>query len=414
MKLLQLNTTVNSGSTGRIAEDIGLTIMAAGHLSYIAAGIANRPSQSRVMPIGSKWDRNLHGVKTRLFDGHGFGSVYSTRHLLKSINDINPDIIHLHNIHGYYLNIEILFRYLKEIQKPIVWTFHDCWPFTGHCSYFDAVGCFKWKTECNHCPNKKGYPASICLDRSKVNYYRKNAIFNSINKLQIVTPSLWLANHVQQSFLSNYPVQVIHNGTDLNNFKCLNRITETKARCNLSGKKIILGVASIWDARKGLQDFIQLSKSVKPDEQIVLVGLDKKMISWLPNNISGIERTENIAELAELYNASEVFVNPTYADNFPTTNIEALACGTPVVTYNTGGSPEAVDEMTGFVVEKGNVPALAIAIQQVIKKGKSYYESICRERAMKLFNKNERYKDYLKLYEKVISEGETMQKSQIV
>lgn len=399
MILLQINSIINSGSTGRIVEDIGLTAIQAGHESFIAAATTNRPSQSKIVPIGTGWDKKLHGLKTRLFDRHGFGSVNATRNLVGKIKEIQPDVIHLHNIHGYYLNVEILFNYLKSAQIPVIWTFHDCWPFTGHCSYFDRYSCFKWQTECYQCPNKKGYPASFGLDQSKRNYYDKKFFFNGIQQLKIVTPSNWLARHVQHSFLQDYPVQIIHNGIDLNNFKPLVENTEIKRKWGLTDKKIILGVASVWDKRKGLDDFIHLSKIIKPGEQIILIGLEKNVIKGLPTGITGIERTESIAELVELYATADVFVNPTYIDNFPTTNIEAIACGTPVITYNSGGSPEAIDKQSGMVVEKGDITGLTTAINQVISKGKSHYQSMCRERAEKLFNKDERFSDYLRLYE---------------
>lgn len=402
MNLLQINASVNSGSTGRIAEDIGRVWMESGNESYIAAANTNQPSKSKVIKIGSASDRYLHGFKTRMFDRHGFGSKNATKKFVTEIEEINPDIIHLHNLHGYYLNIEVLFNYLKSVQKPVVWTFHDAWSFTGHCSYFDRVNCYKWQTGCFSCPNKTGYPASYGLDQSKRNFYDKKLIFNSVQLLQIVTPSKWLGNHVQHSFLQKYPIQVIHNGIDSNSFKPQNSNAEIKKRWNHTGKKIILGVASIWDRRKGLDDFIQLSKSIKSDEQIVLVGLEQKIVDGLPANITGITRTESIADLAELYAAAEVFVNPTYVDNFPTTNLEALACGTPVITYNTGGSPEAIDEKTGIIVQKGNIDDLKNAVERVIENGKEYYSANCRERAVSLFNKDDRFNDYLKLYQSMI------------
>lgn len=402
MKVLQINTSLNSASHGRIAEDIGKILLVNGHESVIAAAHTGRESASGVITVGTALDRKLHGLTTRIFDRHGFGSAGATKELVNNIGDIKPDLVHLQNIHGYYLNIAVLFEYIKKTAVPVVWTFHDCWPFTGHCSYFERYSCIKWQTECYQCPNKKGYPTSYGLDQSKRNFHDKKRIFNGVQHFQIVTPSKWLANHVKHSFLQNYPVQVIHNGIDINSFKPQNGDAEIKKKWNLTGKKIILGVASIWDKRKGLDDFIQLSKRIKPDEQVVLVGLEQKIINGLPANITGIARTESIAELAELYAAAEVFVNPTYVDNFPTTNIEALACGTPVITYNTGGSPEAIDEHTGFVFEKGDIAGLAAAIQKVITKGKAHYQPLCRERAEKYFNKDDRYVDYLRLYDEIV------------
>ncbi|MBS4058272.1 MAG: glycosyltransferase [Bacteroidales bacterium] len=407
MKLLQINNTVNSGSTGRIAEEIGLKAIKANYESYIAAANTSRPSKSKIIQIGNVSDLKMHGLKTRLLDRHGFGSAKATKELVSTMEQLNPDLIHLHNIHGYYLHIRILFEYLKKHQKAVVWTFHDCWPFTGHCSYFDAVDCFKWQTECNHCPNMKGYPASWGLDQSKRNFHDKREIFNGLNTLQIITPSKWLSNHVNISFLSSYPVKVIYNGIDLKAFRPNRSDKGILSKYKLSKNPVLLGVASIWDKRKGLDDFKKISQLIDKKYQIVLVGLKKTQISNLPDNIRGIERTENVEELAALYSAAAVFVNPTYVDNFPTTNIEALACGTPVITYNTGGSPEAIDENTGKVVEKGNVESLAKEIEKIIEKGKEHYRPLCRARAEQFFNKDDRYQDYLKIYEQLILQNTT-------
>ncbi|MHB2153608.1 glycosyltransferase family 4 protein [Calditrichota bacterium GD2] len=401
MRVFQINTTVNSGSHGRIAEEIGQILQSNGHESYIAFGRNEGNSNSRIIKIGNKFDQFMHLMYTRLFDRHGFGAKSSTKTFIEKIEIINPDIIHLHNLHGYYLNIKILFNYIKKKAIPLVWTLHDAWPFTGHCSYFDRVNCNKWQHECNHCPNKHGYPESWLLDNSRKNFHQKKELFNGIPNLIIVTPSLWLKNHVQNSFLKNYPVKVIYNGVDLTIFKPI-EANNVKRKYGLKNS-FILGVANIWDARKGLNDFIKIRKILPDYIEIFLVGLNKKQISNLPAGIKGIVRTENTQELAAIYSAANVFVNPTYVDNFPTTNIEALACGTPVITYNTGGSPEAVDENTGIVVEKGDLSGLFKAIELVIRKGKKYYTQHCRARAEKLFDKDKRYRDYLALYKKLFN-----------
>lgn len=403
MRILQINGTVNSGSTGRIAEDIGKVLIKNEHESYIAAALTSSPSTSTVIPIGSKRDRNLHGLRTRALDRHGFGSVKASRKLADHMISIEPDIIHLHNIHGYYLNIKVLFDFLKKVQRPVVWTFHDCWAFTGHCSYFDAVNCFKWETECNQCPNKKGYPASWGMDQSRRNFHEKSEIFNGINKLQIITPSKWLAEHVSRSFLRNYQVDVINNGIDISVFRPSHNIKETLHKWKIKDKKIILGVASVWDSRKGLKDFIELRQLLSKEIEIVLVGLSGKDKNSLPDGITGIARTENVQELAELYSASNVFINPTYVDNFPTTNIESLACGTPVITYDTGGSPEAIDKETGIVVNKGDIEGLGKAINTILGKEKELFTIKCRERAERKYNKDDRFMDYMKLYKELLS-----------
>lgn len=402
MKVLQINTTLNSGSTGRIAEDIGIVARNAGYKSIVAAAYTNRSSKSEVISIGTKIDRILHGLKTRFFDRHGFGSALATNGLIKKIREIKPDIIHLHNIHGYYINIRILFNFLKKSQLPVVWTFHDCWPFTGHCAYFDRYNCLKWQSVCFHCPAKNGYPASWLIDNSRKNFVDKNKLFTGLNTLQIITPSNWLADHVKKSFLKDKPVRCIHNGIDLDAFNIIANEQEIINKYKLSHKLILLGVASNWDKRKGLDDFIRLSTFIRKNEQIVLVGLKKEQIIELPKNITGIERTESTTELAAMYSIATVFINPTYVDNFPTTNIEALACGTPVISYNTGGSPEAINQETGFIIEKGDIKGLLKAITHIVEKGKKHYQPLCRARAEKYFDKKDRFGEYLDLYREIL------------
>lgn len=397
MDILQINTSVNTGSTGRITEQIGQKAIQNGHSSTIAFGVrGNGESCSKLIRIGSKPDRVLHGLKTRMFDLHGFGSKRATEIFVKKLETLAPDVIGLHNLHGYYLNIEVLFSYLKEVRKPIVWTFHDCWPFTGHCTYFDSVGCEKWIDGCFNCPKTKFYPASYGADNSKWNYERKKELFNGIKNLRIITPSHWLAGLVKQSFLKEYPVNVINNGVDTDVFAP--EVQEIPSSLQLDNRKIVLGVASVWDKRKGLQDFIELNKIIGKDFRIVLVGLSIEQIKDLPGGITGFARTENVNQLAALYGIADVFVNPTWQDNFPTTNIEALACGTPVITYNTGGSPEAVNEKTGFVVEQGDLDGVVQALKKISEKNRESSRKICRKHALEHFNKEERFQDHIELY----------------
>lgn len=404
MKLLQINVSANSGSTGRIAEDIGLLAMNNGWESYIAYGRTNNNSKNKVIRIGNDFDIKLHGLLTRVFDNHSFGysSKKATKEFIKEIDNIKPDIIHLHNIHGYYINSKFLFEYLSKLNVPIVWTFHDCWSFTGHCAYFDSVGCEKWKTGCYSCPLKKTYPASYVFDRSKKNYIKKKKLFNSVKNLTIVPVSNWLGDLVKDSFLSSNKIKVIHNGIDINTFKPSSNIKETKEKFGLKDEFILLGVASPWSERKGLKDFIKLSTLIDDNTKIILVGLGQKQIDNLPNNILGIRRTENINQLADLYSMSDLFLNLTYQDNFPTTNLEALACGTPILTYNTGGSVEAVSEDTGFIVEKGDLDSVIKVINEVREKGKEFYSEKCRERAVRCFNKDDRFMDYIDLYHSLL------------
>ncbi len=402
MKVVQINTSVNTGSTGRITEEIGQALLDNGHQSYIAFGrTGGKQSQSAAIKIGSAFDQQLHGLQTRIFDTHGFGSKNATEKLVAELETIQPDIVHLHNLHGYYLHVGVLFEWLNKKQLPVVWTLHDCWSFTGHCTYFDSVGCERWKTGCFSCPKKTFYPSSFVFDNSKNNYRRKKELFNLPQQVHFVTPSQWLANHVKQSYLQKNPVTVIHNGIDIQIFHP-SAAGNFKDAYGIAGKKIVLGVASTWDKRKGLADFIELRKLLPENIVIVLVGLNKKQTESLPAGIIGIERTEDVQALAALYAKANVFVNPTWQDNFPTTNIEALACGIPVLTYRTGGSPEAIDGQTGFVTEKGEVPMLAGYIRQICEQGKEFYEQPCRQRAENYFNKKDRYQDYISLYTKIL------------
>ncbi|MEG2061872.1 MAG: glycosyltransferase [Alistipes sp.] len=401
--LLQINSCVNAGSTGRIAEEIGQLAIAAGWKSYIAYGRTGRESVSQLIRIGDKRTVCEHAVETRILDNHGFSSRDATRKLIAQIKEIRPDIIHLHNIHGYYINIELLFNYLAVANTPVVWTLHDCWSFTGHCAHFDYAGCDKWRTGCFDCPQKTSYPASFLLDNSRCNYLLKKQLFTSVKNMTIVPVSQWLGGLVRQSFLAEYPIQVIHNGVDLSAFYPKDT-TAIRRKYSLSNKFMLLGVASSWSKRKGLYDYCKLRTLLSDEYQIVLVGLTSKQIKDLPLGIIGIQRTESVDELAEVYSVADVFINYTYEDTFPTVNLEALACGTPIITYRTGGSPEAIDSATGIVVEKGNVEASIAAIQEVKSKGKSAYSIACRKRAEMCYNKEERYAEYMDLYEKMLKQ----------
>lgn len=393
MKVFQINSTCGFGSTGRIAVDILKELEKNGGEGVIAYGRNSAPQNVNSYRIGSDLDVKIHGVLSRITDRQGFYSSSATKKLIEKIKDYNPDIIHLHNIHGYYLNVAILFEFLKEYNKPIVWTLHDCWAFTGHCAYFSFNGCEKWKTECNTCPLKKDYPTSLVMDNSNKNYKQKKELFTKPASITFVTPSNWLKDLTEKSFLGKYPVKVINNGIDLNKFKPTE--SDFREKNNLQDKFIILGVASVWEERKGLKDFIKLNEMLCENEKIVLVGLDDNQLATLPQNIIGIKRTNSIEELAELYSAADVFVNPTYEDNYPTTNLEAISCGTPVVTYITGGSPESVFEGNGYSVPQGDINAIYNAIKKV---------DGCKTPTNDFFDASKRYKEYVDLYKEILGE----------
>lgn len=344
MKVLQINSVCGIRSTGRICTDLAEVLEQNGHECKIAYGRETVPEKYRkyAVRIGSDFDVKLHALQSRIFDNAGFGSRRATEKFIEWVKEYDPDVIHLHNIHGYYINIEVLFNYLAKADKPVVWTLHDCWTFTGHCAHYSYVKCNKWKTGCYNCPQKKRYPSSLLLDASKKNWLKKKELFTSVKNLTFVIPSKWLVSQVEQSFLSKYPVKVIPNGIDLNVFKPTP--SDFREKNGLVGKIILLGVASSWDERKGLNDFVELSKILDEKYKIVLVGLNEKQKKELPENILKITRTNNIQELAEIYTTSDVLFNPTYEDTYPTVNLEAQACGIPVITYRTGGSVESVPE----------------------------------------------------------------------
>lgn len=338
-RILFINSVCN-GSTGTICKNLYKAAEEAGHTCCIAYGRGDAPDGFNTIKIGNQLDIYLHVLKARLFDASGFGSKKATKNLIKQIEEFKPDVIHLHNIHGYYINIEILFNYLKkhpEIKK--IWTLHDCWTFTGHCSHYTYRKCNKWQTCCDgDCPNKKEYPKSW-FSNIKSNFNKKKEIFCGVENMILITPSEWLKNEVEKSYLKDYPIEVINNGVDTNLFKPTP--SNIKQQYGIEDKKVILGVSSVWNKMKGLDTFIELSKELDNQYQIVLIGLNKKQIEQLPTNIIGISRTENVQELVKWYSAAALFFNPTLEDTYPTTNLEAIACGTPVITFNTGGSPES-------------------------------------------------------------------------
>lgn len=401
--VLQINSVSNWGSTGRIAEDIGAVAMKHGWRSIIAYGQKANQGKSETYRIGNDWDIGWHVLMTRLFDRHGLESRKATLRLTDMIRLWKPDIIHLHNVHGYYVNYPLLFKFLKEYGCPVVWTLHDCWSFTGHCAYFELAGCYRWKDHCYGCPNRKLYPASWVFDRSTANFWEKKLWFTLPDNMVLVPVSDWLGNYLRQSFMGEYSVNRIYNGIDTGSF-CPKEgaAGRVRSRYNISGKHIVLGVASIWEERKGLADFYDLRGKLTDDYSIVLVGLTDRQIAQLPSGITGIARTDGIGELADIYSAADVLFNPTMEDTLPTVNLESQSCGTPVVTYHTGGAPETIEDgVTGYVVGQRDVGSAVTYINKVCGEGKSRYANHCRDRILSYFRKEQRYEDYFSLYERL-------------
>lgn len=396
MRILMINSVCGIKSTGRICTDLATALEKQGHEVKIAYGRENVPEQFQkyAVRIGNDLDVKLHGLRARLLDGASFGSKRATEKFIEWVKEYDPDIIHLHNIHGYYVNIELLFDYIKKEKKPVVWTLHDCWPFTGHCAHFDLEKCCKWQTKCCNCPLTKEYPKSF-FDFCSRNFEKKKKSFLGVENMTIVTPSRWLADLVKKSYLKDYSIKVIPNGIDLSVFKPTDG--DFRQKYNLEYKKIVLGIASAWGVKKGFDDFVKMSEMLDDNYKIVLVGLTEKQKKTLPDKIIGITRTNDTSELAHLYTTADVFANPTYEDTYPTVNLEAVSCGTPVVTYNTGGSPEAVHGK-GVVVPQGNLEEIVSEISKICSNKKSF--DFCN--GALYCNRDACYSEYLNLYDSML------------
>ena len=396
MRIAEINSC-NFGSTGNIMLEIAKVAEKCGHMAAVcypkSRGNAKKRKGSDIV-IGNRLSRNLHLKLAEITGLNGCFSYFSTLNFLRKLNKFKPDIIHLHNLHNCYVNLPLLFKYIKKHNIKTVWTLHDCWSFTGHCPYFDIAECDKWKTECYNCPQYKEYPKSL-FDNSKYMYSLKKKWFTGVKNMTIVTPSKWLAGLVKKSYLKDYPVRVINNGIDLSVFKPTE--SDFRKKYALENKYIVLGVASPWGKRKGFDAFSELAERLDDCYRIVLVGLAKEQKEGLPPNIIGLERTANQTELAGIYTAADVFANPTREENYPTVNMEAIACGTPVVTFNTGGSPEIIDETCGTAVAKNDIDGICNEIIKICET-KPYSEETCLKRA-ESFDKNEKFREYIRLYE---------------
>lgn len=398
MKVLEINSVCGIRSTGRICTDIADMLEENGDVCRIGYGRSEAPARYRqiAVPIGGKGAVLRHVLGSRLFDNTGFYSVAATWRFLEWVEQYQPNLVHLHNLHGYYINIERLFQYLKEKKLPVVWTLHDCWAFTGHCSHFAAQGCEKWQSGCHTCPLRKAYPASLLVDNSVRNHLRKKALFSGLERMQIVTPSVWLGDCVGKSFLGEYPVTTIHNGVDLSVF----RPTESDfvQRHGLQEKKIILGVASMWSEKKGLDGFCKLSRLLGVEYQVVLVGLTSRQIAHMPDTILGIERTDSIRELAALYTAAYVHVSMSQEEAMGLTVIEANACGTPVIVFDRTALPEIVTADTGVVLSECTAEAVAKVLMETDFSG---HTEACIAHAHR-FEKKTMYSRYIDLYRSMI------------
>lgn len=404
MRIVQINGGAK-GSTGKIMMGIAEVARAQGHEVMCASPITttNRDAgeDCGYYRIGTFNSRRVNVALARITGFNGCFAWLETYKLLKKIDEFKPDIIHLHNLHDSYINLSMLFSYIKKHNVPTVWTLHDCWAFTGQCPYFTIVKCDKWKAGCHNCPQYKEYPASL-YDNTKKMWQLKKKWFTGVKNMTIVTPSEWLAGLARESYLKQYPIEVINNGIDLNVFKPTH--SNFREQYGIPGDKyIVLGVSFAWGYRKGLDCFVEMAEKLGEQYQIVLVGTDDEIDKNLPHNIISIHRTQNQKELAEVYSAADVFVMPTREENYPTVNMEAIACGTPVVTFDTGGSPEMLDDKTGIVVEANDIEATKKAIKDICEKKRCNDEEYIVAYSKK-FDMKKRFAEYIELYANVLEE----------
>ncbi|SDB79397.1 Glycosyltransferase involved in cell wall bisynthesis [Bacteroides ovatus] len=396
-KLLQINSVVNTGSTGRIAEQLGQLAITQGWESYIAYGREARGSQSTLIKIGSKLDVYLHAIASKYLDCHGLMSCFATRKFLKQLDSIKPDVVHLHNIHGYYVNYPMIFRYLKEKNIPTVITMHDFWLMTGHCAYINK-SCDRWKKGCGNCPRLDQYPAAM-MDFSAKNWQKKANIFANMPNITLVPVSHWLGRYAEASLLKSVKQQVIYNGIDTEAFK-----PNDKSEASVSGadwtKFTIISIATRWTDANGYSDVMQLSRILPEDCQIVMVGLDDEQMKSLPKNVIGFKKTESSTQLRELYSKSDVIFNPNTEVTFGLVTVEAMACGTPAIVLRDTAGEELVDEQTGFVVD--NVEQVLDLIPVLKKKDKVQMASASRQRVVEVFEAGKQYQKYFELYNNLI------------
>ena len=397
MKVLFINTVCGRSSTGRILYDIDCLLRENGDESLTLFGRYDAPENMNALRTETDFGNKLHGLHARLFDRQGFASKKATKKMIAAIREYQPDIIHLHNLHGYYLNLPMLFGYLAKADIPVVWTLHDCWPYTGHCVHYDTIGCGKWKTQCHHCPQKTMYPQSLLLDSSKRNYKEKKTLLTAVKSLTVVTVSDWLKHEAEQSFLGKHSIKRIYNGIDRMVFKPTD--SQIREKLGVGDRYMILGVSDGWSERKGLSYFLRLADELQPDEVIVMLGFKKEEIDRLPPGIIGLERTNSVQELAELYSAADVLINPSFEETFGLITAESLSCGTPAIVFNATACPELVDETCGRVIPKGDYAALKQTVREL--RTVDLTQEACVKRS-ELFDKATNYRQYVDLYYSIL------------
>lgn len=404
-RLLLINVALNWGSTGKIVEGIGKLAISKGWDVYVGHGARYKSiSVLKDVQVSSKVGEIIHYIESSLFDAQGLGSRCETKRFLKQLDLIKPDLIHIHNIHGCFLNYPLLFKYIQSHKIPTIWTFHDCWPMTGHCVHFDKSKCTQWQSACLRCPQLRDFPSSFLLDRSHRNFVLKKTLFTSLEKFQITTVSSWLKNVATLSYLSKYTISIVPNGVNTEMF----RPTESKIRqrYGLENKKVLLAVASGFGERKGLNEYVALASKLSPEYQLLLVGVSKSDKKVLPNSIITINKANGAEELAAYYTTADVLLSLSYEETFGMTIVEAMACGTPAIVYDNTAQPELITAETGKVVPTGDLDSLIEAIEDICSKPKDEYSNACRSHSLE-YDEKVSYQKYMNIYDSVINQGKS-------
>ncbi|MBE5801725.1 MAG: glycosyltransferase [Clostridiales bacterium] len=471
MRIVHINVTATL-STGRIAADLCRHAMAQGHETLLCYGRGSAPKDIPTLRVGevtreldynkllrknfrnphrrmdvqtaltrrTLWDKlrsrsidlgvNIHAGLSRITDRSGFYSSRSTRRLIRELEKFKPDLIHLHNLHGYYLHLPTLFRYLRDSGIPVVWTLHDTWAYTGHCAYYHfpvepflrkdldqqednyddyedeaaapaPVSCQLWKSGCHHCPLKDTYPISYVMDQSARNYKEKRALFTALPLMVLTTPSQWLRNEVLQSYLGKYRIYALPNGINLNDFspcsdpRFMQDISMFYGLDRIGQRKLVISVAAVWDDRKGLDDLIMLADELGDEYCVAVVGLDRYQVNNLPGHMLGVVRTSNVRELCVLYTAADLCISMSRGETMGMTLVESLACGTQVLCYDSTAMPEIVTPQVGETVPAGDIKAAADAVRRLCEHPKEPLHCIARAAQ---YGRNLRYDEYMKLY----------------
>lgn len=396
-KVLQINSVYGSGSTGNIVKNLMLTMRDEGIEPLAAYGIGKEVKDSNILKFSDSLSVKTDILLSRITGKTGCFNRKGTAVLINWIKEKQPDIIHLHNIHGFYINVPMLLKFLKQYGRPVVWTMHDCWTFTGHCAHFETIDCDKWHTHCENCKGLWKYPASY-KDRSKKNFDEKKELFSGLQNLTIVTPSRWLAECVKSSYLKDYQVRVINNGIDLNVFRPIK--TNLRSELGINDGAMILGMANKWLNPRNKDTVMKIAEALEGKGKAVIIGSEEQSMH---KNIICVPTVTNASKMAEYYSAADMFINLTLEDTFPTVNIEALACGIPVITYRTGGSPEILNGDTGYCVEKFNFNDIIEKIDVILRNGRAFYEEKCIARANNRYDYKKKFLEYIELYNEIIA-----------